>query len=168
MIHFVYIWMDKVRKMFYVGSHSGSIDDGYVSSSRWLNYEIRYRPTDFKRRIIKIFATRSEAQQYEMFLLSLVTYSQFGVKYYNLKTGKPRGSVAWNKGKTGMYTDDRLSSQSQKMMGNKSNTGKPQPHAADNGRRGAAKLAAKAKGRRRVTRDGKVTWAYPTDSDYPG
>ena len=62
MTHFVYMWFDKSRKMFYVGMHSGDIDDGYISSSSWLSAEVRYRPHDFKRRIIKTHTTKTEAK----------------------------------------------------------------------------------------------------------
>ncbi len=168
MTHFVYIWRDCVRKMYYIGSHSGKMSDGYVSSSRWFNGEYRFRPTDFKRRIIKCFDTRADAQRYEMFLLSLIPGCSFGVRYYNIKTGKPKGTIAWNKGKRGVYSDSRLKSQSDKMKGNKSNTGKPQPHSANNGRVGAKKLSITATGRKQVVRNGKRTWAYVGDVDYPG
>ena len=50
---FIYIWRDKTRNMYYVGSHDGKIDDGYISYSLWLTAEVRYRPADFKRRILK-------------------------------------------------------------------------------------------------------------------
>ena len=30
---FVYIWYDKKRKMYYIGSHWGTDDDGYICSS---------------------------------------------------------------------------------------------------------------------------------------
>lgn len=46
MYGFIYIWHDRLRNMFYIGSHKGSPDDGYISSSRWLNGEINYRPAD--------------------------------------------------------------------------------------------------------------------------
>ena len=165
-MHFVYVWRDDSRKMYYIGSHSGDVTDGYVSSSRWLNSEYRFRPTDFRRRIVRYFNAREDAQCYEMFLLSLISYGLFGVKYYNLKTGKPKGTIAWNKGKRGVYSESRLKSQSNKMKGNKSNTGKPQPHASNNGKVGAKKLSAT--GRKKVVRNGKRTWAYVGDADYPG
>ena len=53
-----------------------------------------------------------------------------------------RGQVAWNKG-----------------MQN--------PRSAKNGKAGAAKQSMKVLGRKIVFRNGKRTWAYPGDSDYP-
>lgn len=30
---FVYIWRDRKNKMFYIGSHMGKLDDGYIGSN---------------------------------------------------------------------------------------------------------------------------------------
>lgn len=30
---FVYIWYDRKRKLYYIGSHKGNINDGYICSS---------------------------------------------------------------------------------------------------------------------------------------
>lgn len=167
MVHFVYLWFDVARKMFYVGSHSGTLEDGYVSSSRWLNGEYRYRPHDFRRRILSTFITKNEAQRAEGRLLSLIRGSEFGTKYYNMKIGRPSGLPPWNKGKKGIHDPEKLRRRSEAMMGNKSNTGKKMPKSADNGRLAAPKLTAIATGRKMVLRDGKRTWAYPCDVDYP-
>lgn len=56
--------------------------------------------------------------------------------------GRPKGCTPWNKGV-------------------------PNPLSAANGRRGAKKLSKTATGRKKVIRDGRTTWAYPTDPDYP-
>jgi len=50
---FIYIWFDRKRKMFYIGCHWGTLDDGYICSSKWMRDAYRYRPQDFKRRIIQ-------------------------------------------------------------------------------------------------------------------
>ena len=99
MQHFLYIWHDKRRRMFYVGIHDGDIADGYVSSSRWFNGEHQYRPYDFKRKIIKTFNDRESARKEEVRLLRMIKESEFGKKYYNLKNGRPTGTPASNKGK---------------------------------------------------------------------
>jgi hypothetical protein len=50
---FVYIWYDRKHKRYYIGSHWGYEDDGYICSSNWMRDVYRRRPQDFKRRIIK-------------------------------------------------------------------------------------------------------------------
>lgn len=162
-VHFVYMWFDKSRKMFYVGQHSGSYNDNYIASSRWLSGEIRYRPEDFKRRIIESFETKHEAQKYEGHLLSLIKSHEFGTKYYNMKQGAPKGNTPWNFGKSGVYTPEALTKMSNAKLGKTSwNKNLPNPQAADNARKGAAKLSAKVTGRKRLYKeDGTWTWHYP-------
>jgi hypothetical protein len=47
------------------------------------------------------------------------------------------------------------------------NKGLPNPTAAENGKKGAAKQSQKVTGRKAVYRSGKRTWSYPGDFDYP-
>jgi len=49
---FVYCWTDKATNKLYVGSHKGSLDDGYVCSSKLMMQEYKKRPEDFSRQII--------------------------------------------------------------------------------------------------------------------
>ena len=49
---FVYIWLDRKHKRYYVGAHFGTINDGYICSSGWMNRAYKKRHNDFKRRII--------------------------------------------------------------------------------------------------------------------
>jgi hypothetical protein len=49
---FVYCWTDTKTNMLYVGSHKGSLDDGYVSSSKYFLAEYKTRKEDFTRTII--------------------------------------------------------------------------------------------------------------------
>ena len=49
---FVYCWTDKKTNKLYVGSHKGSIDDGYVCSSKYMMEEYNERPEDFSRQIV--------------------------------------------------------------------------------------------------------------------
>ena len=120
-VHFVYMWFDKNRKMFYVGQHSGSPNDNYTSSSRWLSGEINYRPKDFKRRIIKMFSTKNEAQIFEGYLLTLIKQHEFGSKYYNIKQGTPKGTKPWNAGKKNPYSTETLEKMSSAKLGKQSN-----------------------------------------------
>lgn len=49
---FVYCWTDKATNMVYIGSHKGSVDDGYICSSKYMLEEYNKRPDDFSRKII--------------------------------------------------------------------------------------------------------------------
>jgi len=99
MQYFTYLWFDKNRKMFYIGMHEGSDEDGYVSSSRWFNGEQQYRPNDFTRKILKMFDNRALARKEEARLLAMIKDSEYGKRYYNLKNGRKKGTPASNKGK---------------------------------------------------------------------
>ncbi len=167
--HFVYMWFDMNRKMFYVGKHSGSVDDGYTTSSKWLAGEIAYRPHDFKRRIIKTFETENEAQLYEGKLLACIKPHEWGRKYYNSKQGKPRGVAPWNKGKVGVISDETRAKLSAAKKGNPSNRGKKFDHLTGennvmNRPEQKKRMSDLAKGRKRQYKpDGTWTWAK-TDS----
>ena len=165
--HFIYIWLDKTRKMYYIGKHFGYLNDGYRCSSKWLNGEIRYRPDDFKRRIIKFCESEEEATYIERHLLSLIKEHEWGVKYYNLKPGAPKGTVPWSKGKKGFCSDETRRKISEANKGNTKTKGKSNPTAAASGKKGAAKQSSTKKGTKRVIRDGRPRFAYPSDPDYP-
>lgn len=49
---FVYCWTDHLANRLYVGSHKGSVDDGYVCSSKLMMEEYNKRPSDFTRQIV--------------------------------------------------------------------------------------------------------------------
>lgn len=155
------MWYDKSRKMFYVGMHSGDTLDTYVSSSHWLNAEVKYRPSDFVRRIIKLHKTRTEAKRHEGKLLAMISDSEFGVKYYNYKHGAPKGTTPWNKNKP--MTDTHKKNLSISNSGREAwNKGMPNPTAAENGKKSAKKLSQTVTGRKRkYNADGSWTWTYP-------
>jgi hypothetical protein len=82
---FVYIWYDRKHKRFYVGSHWGTVDDGYICSSRWMHKAKRNRPQDFKRRVIEIVGLdRKELYVREQYWLSMIKDEEIRHKYYNL------------------------------------------------------------------------------------
>ena len=159
---FIYIWHDTVRNMFYIGSHVGTEDDTYLSSSRWLNGEIRYRPNDFRRKILKTLPVDILVLE-EYRLIGMIKPHEYGKKYYNLKQGAPAGTEPWNKGTVGQYSDEYRKKLSDKRKLRSSwNKGIPNPQSAENARKGADKLSAKAKGRTRLYKeDGSWTWQYP-------
>lgn len=82
---FVYIWFDRKHKRFYIGSHWGHEDDGYICSSRWMRNAYRRRPQDFKRRIIsRVVSGRGDLLQEEHKWLQMISNEELGKKYYNL------------------------------------------------------------------------------------
>lgn len=83
---FVYIWFDSHRKMFYVGSHWGTPDDGYVCSSPWMQRAYKRRPHHFRRRILKTISTsREDLLIEEQRWLSMMKPEEMkGGRYYNI------------------------------------------------------------------------------------
>jgi hypothetical protein len=81
---FIYIWFDRKRKMYYIGCHWGTTDDGYICSSKWMRDAYRYRPQDFKRRILKRGIERANLLQEEYKYFSMIKDEELGKRYYNL------------------------------------------------------------------------------------
>lgn len=155
---FIYVWRDSLRNMYYVGSHVGTPDCTYISSSQWMNGEYRFRPHDFKRRIIAKDVSIENLRALEYQLIKQISPSEFGRRYYNLRSGRKPGCTAWNKGKT-------MPSQfGQKISMVRTgvpawNKGKPNPTAADNGKKSADKVRQASIGRKREYReDGTWYW----------
>ena len=149
---FVYIWYDKKRKMFYIGCHWGTEDDGYICSSNRMRDAYKGRPNDFRRKILKTCVKdRSILLDEEYKWLSLIDDSELNKKYYNAsnkrfghwsetqdKSGKNHpmfgkthteearkkislsrtGCIPWNKGKTGVYSDEMKQKMGAKSKGN--------------------------------------------------
>lgn len=92
---FIYIWQDRKRKMWYIGRHWGTEDDGYICSSPRMRATYRRRPTDFKRRIIERVESRSQLAEAEHRWLQMIPDEELGVRYYNLSNNQP-----------GHWTDD--------------------------------------------------------------
>lgn len=84
---FVYLWFDRKHKRYYIGSHWGTEDDGYICSSSWMKASYLRRPFDFKRRIIKrVYENRSSLLQEEHRWLSMIKDEEIKIRYYNLNT----------------------------------------------------------------------------------
>ncbi len=49
---FVYCWTDHLRNMLYIGYHKGSVDDGYICSSKLMKQHYFERTHDFTRQIL--------------------------------------------------------------------------------------------------------------------
>ena len=84
---FIYIWYDQKHKRYYVGSHWGSEDDGYICSSNWMRDAHRRRPNDFKRRVIqRIYTNRQDLLEAENAWHRLIKPHELRTRYYNLHT----------------------------------------------------------------------------------
>jgi len=82
---FVYLWLDKTRKRYYVGSHWGDVNDGYICSSQAMRDAHRRRPNDFKRKVLKyIYTSHSKLLDEEQRWLDMIKADEFGRRYYNV------------------------------------------------------------------------------------
>lgn len=84
---FVYVWFDRKHKRYYVGSHWGTPDDGYVCSSSWMKRAYKRRPEDFRRRIIAWSDNRRNLLIEEYRWLSMIKQEELRNRYYNMKIG---------------------------------------------------------------------------------
>lgn len=93
---FVYIWYDVKRKWFYIGSHMGTLDDGYIGSNIRLQRAYKKRPNNFKRRILEYYSGNStkELHKLEQKYLDMIKHAELHLKenidnnttrYYNIK-----------------------------------------------------------------------------------
>lgn len=85
---FVYIWYDSYQKMYYVGSHKGMSNDGYVCSSKRMLKAYKKRTSDFKRRILKYVHKEEDILYWEQFYLNMIKDTELlykNGKYYNIK-----------------------------------------------------------------------------------
>lgn len=85
---FIYISYDRKRKMYYIGCHLGTEDDGYICSNNRMRDAYRRRPNDFKRKILHRKLTKENIFEQEHKWLQLIPDDQLGKKYYNLRKHK--------------------------------------------------------------------------------
>jgi hypothetical protein len=113
MMGFIYLWRDSKRRKFYLGSHWGKPEDGYVCGSWRMRKAYRKRPETFKRRIIAtVLTNRDDLRREEQRWLDMIADTELGARYYNVKKfavgADPVAASIW-------------------MMGNKNGAGKPCP-----------------------------------------
>jgi len=95
---FVYLWFDSEKKMFYLGSHAGTIEDGYIGSGIRFIRAYNIRPQSFKRRIIEYtFGDYNELLIREQSWLNLIKDEELHTRYYNQKKWATGGSVKGRK-----------------------------------------------------------------------
>jgi hypothetical protein len=86
---FVYIWRDRKHKRYYIGSHWGTIDDGYICSSGWMSKAYKIRPEDFKRRIISyVYSNRVDLLNEEKYWLDMIKDEELATKNTTVETRK--------------------------------------------------------------------------------
>ncbi|AGR47802.1 putative homing endonuclease [Sinorhizobium phage phiM7] len=79
---FVYIWYDRKHKLYYIGSHWGHLDDGYICSSTRMRNAYKRRPTDFRRKILTlVYTNRSDLLDMEQRWFDVVKRKD---RYYNI------------------------------------------------------------------------------------
>lgn len=108
---FVYIWYDRKRKMYYIGSHRGPNDDGYSGSSSRFKRALNKRPEDFHRRILTYVNTsdRKDLLLEEERWLQMIKPHHLGTKYYNIKRRATGGFV------TEGYNDEKYKAYKEKL-----------------------------------------------------
>lgn len=83
---FIYLWYDRKHKRYYLGSHWGTEDDGYICSSNWMRDAYRRRPEDFRRKIVKrIYTDHKSLLKEEDRFLKMIKDEEIGKRFYNLK-----------------------------------------------------------------------------------
>lgn len=104
---FVYLWFDRKHHRYYIGSHWGAEDDGYICSSSWMKQAYKHRPEDFKRRIIsRVESSRANLLIEEQRWLAMIKPEEVRVRYYNLRL---RTDYHW------LMSEDRKLSVSEKI-----------------------------------------------------
>jgi len=101
---FVYKWINQINMRWYVGSHCGSPNDGYIASGKIIKQAIKKNGlNNFKRQIL--YQGQNYRQEEEKYLIE---HDAANNPYsYNLKNtsigGSVKGRTAWNKGKPGTF-----------------------------------------------------------------
>lgn len=93
---FIYLWKDTKRNKFYLGSHQGTLDDGYIGSgSDHFQNAYKKRPETFRRRILETleYQFHKELRVREEYWLSQIKIEELGEKYYNLKRFAAGGDI---------------------------------------------------------------------------
>jgi hypothetical protein len=81
--------------MFYIGSHVGDENDGYIGSGIYFKNSYEKCPESFKRRILQriVFTDYKELHLAEERWLNMIDDKELGHKYYNLKKYATGGNI---------------------------------------------------------------------------
>lgn len=83
-IGFIYIWVNTTNNKKYIGSHIGSIDDGYVGSGKYFKRAYNKSPENFKREILEYVYDKNIIFIIESKYLNSVDNIITNPEYYNL------------------------------------------------------------------------------------
>lgn len=92
-VGFVYLWRDNKNNKYYLGSHLGTLDDGYTGSNLHFYNAQKKRPQDFSRKILEYVSDRNQILVREEVWLSLIKDEELGKRYYNLKKVAAGGNI---------------------------------------------------------------------------
>lgn len=84
---FIYKWTDRKNNRYYIGSHWGKFNDGYICSSQNMRVQYNKRRETFTRRILAVVTTnRIDLLSKEQEYLDKIPRKDFGNKAYNVST----------------------------------------------------------------------------------
>lgn len=168
---FVYCWTDHKNNKLYVGVHKGTVDDGYICSSKDMLIEHQLRQADFTRQIIAN-GDYTDMKVLETKILQSVNASQHA-DFYNRHNGDDKfvclshtnetrlkmsrshkGSkkpwlAAWT---IAIHTGSKRSEETRKKMSDSAKTRIRTPHSEET----KQKIAASMKGKKHKPYYGRV------------
>jgi hypothetical protein len=119
---FIYMWESKIDKMKYIGSHYGTMCDGYISSSNYFNEIYNKNPHNYTRKILHSNMTREEAVSKEQEILCNVDAANSS-EHYNLHNYSGKGWSHHDNKELAKIYYERISD---------AKKGKPSPHKGKN------------------------------------
>ncbi len=88
---FIYIWYDFYKDKFYLGSHYGSEEDGYLFGGIDIKTEYKKRPNDFTRDIISYHLVNEYYEIREIEKSYLIKYDVENNEYFYNRTNESYG-----------------------------------------------------------------------------
>lgn len=93
---YVYLWYDRKKKWFCLGSHFGNVDDNYITSTGFMLKAYRKRTKDFSMRVLEYYSgdSQKELLEREQFWLDKISDNELCIaenkrngttRYYNQK-----------------------------------------------------------------------------------
>lgn len=115
---FIYMWKSKINEKKYIGSHYGTLSDGYISSSNYFNEIYDKNPHHYTREILHSNMSRTEAVLKEQKILCKFDAANSN-EFYNLHNYSGRG---WSH-----HDNEELAKIYYKRISD-AKKGKPSPH----------------------------------------
>ena len=124
MYGYIYLTINKVNHKTYVGQkmlkNKNWDKDGYLGSGKLLKCAIKkYGKENFEKFLVQFCYSKEELDKQEIFWIS--EYRKRGLAQYNIANGGEgcciKGRTPWNKGKTGIYSDETKKKMSETHKG---------------------------------------------------